>query len=106
MEQAVLICIKLSDDGWGSEADEDQIFKIDKELRELFKNNEVGLYDGHEFGGGFSTLYLFGPDAEMLYQFIKPHLKKIFFPKKSFIIKRFGGPDAPYEKINPNALLN
>src|ERR1044071_853675 len=64
IEQAVLFYLKLSDDQHGEAEEREAIFKLEDALEKKIASAKVGAYDGHEFGEGFATFYMYGPDAD------------------------------------------
>jgi len=73
-DQAPIIKIRLSDDDWGTKEDEDRMFELDDELRDAITKAQVGEYDGHEFGTGNFTVYIYGASAEQLFEVAWPIL--------------------------------
>ncbi|HEY6413921.1 MAG TPA: hypothetical protein VIX42_09545, partial [Edaphobacter sp.] len=59
-EQAVLIYI----DGEDLEGS----IPVQEALIDLLEDESAGMFDGNEVGGGKIVLFLYGPDAERLYQ--------------------------------------
>lgn len=106
-DQALIIKIRLSDEDVGTEEDEDEMFKLDEELREAIAATQAGEYDGHEFGGGMFLVYIYGPSAERLFAVAWPILARREFKPGSCVIKRYGKPGAnkvivPLEKRAEN----
>ncbi len=52
------------------------LFELEEQLEELLADNTVGEYDGHEIAvdGSDGLLYLYGPDADALFNKIRPTL--------------------------------
>jgi len=93
-DQALIIKIRLSDDDMGSKEDEDRMFKLDDELRDAITKAQAGDYDGHEFGAGNFTVYIYGASAERLFEVAWPILALYEFRAGSHAIKRYGKPGA------------
>jgi hypothetical protein len=68
-------------------------------LHELLTNNEVGMFDGNEVGDDTLVLYLYGPDAELLFQHIEPVLRADEFCRGARAVIRWGGPNAPQREV-------
>lgn len=100
VEQAVLIYIKLSNDEFGTDKERQRIIEIEDKLKRAINDNELGEFDGNEFGEGECVFYMYGPDAEKLFQIVYPILKREMLPEGSYIIKRFGPPGAPQETFD------
>ena len=98
-EQAVLVFIKLPDD-WGSDSDWDSIFGLEARLEEAIDRERAGELDGDEFGEGFCTIYMYGPDADGLVSVISPILKEYAMLSGSYAIKRYGEPGAREVRID------
>jgi hypothetical protein len=93
-DQALIIKIRLSDNDMGSKDDEDRMFKLDDELRDAITKAQAGDYDGHEFGAGNFTVYIYGASAERLFEVAWPILALYDFRAGSHAIKRYGKPGA------------
>ena len=74
MEQAVLVYFRLSEPGFGSPWELEVLRGLAEDLREVVADAAVGEFDGHEVGEGQYTLYLYGPDADELFDAIEPML--------------------------------
>ncbi len=98
-EQAVLVWIKLSDEAFGSGDDEDIVFALEDELVAAIGEQGAGEFDGNEFGDGGCTLYMYGRSADCLFEVIAPILRAASLPLGSYVVKRYGDPGAPEERI-------
>jgi hypothetical protein len=97
IEQAVLLKIKLSNLTEGNSKDRNDIFSLEQELEHSIEADALGELDGDDFGEGFCTVYIYGMDADALFELIKPILRNFNFIKGSYIIKRYGSPGAREE---------
>jgi hypothetical protein len=97
MEHAVIIHLRLDDDGFGSDEKRESINELQDALADAIDEAAAGEYDGDEFGEGECVLFMYGPDADVLFDVIKPILKKSSHSKGGFAIKRYG------EASDPNA---
>jgi hypothetical protein len=97
-EQAVIIHLKLADGNFGDPQEREAIIALGDKLNQIIKKKRVGEYDGHEFGEGFATLYMYGPDATKLFDAIIETVKEHPSRSGSHIIKRFGSPGAKEER--------
>jgi hypothetical protein len=91
MEQSVLVFIK--------EEDFDRMMPIHDKLWALLENSDLGMFDGNEIGGGETVLFLYGPDAELLFNKIEPTLRADEFCQGAKVIIRWGGPKAPQREV-------
>lgn len=97
-QQALIIHLKLSDEEFGTEDERTELYNIEEQLRKAIDDKSAGYeVDGHEFGGGFCKLYLYGPDANVLESKAVPQLMKEQIRAGSYMQKRFG------EALDPNA---
>lgn len=93
-EQAVLLHIRLGNDHFGLEGETATMYELEDELRAVIEAARIGELDGHEFGGGECVIFMYGRNAEAIWEVIAPTLEKKPFRKGSFAIKRFGGPES------------
>jgi len=61
----------------------------------VITKNNVGEYDGHEIAVDYSDgfLYMYGPNAESLFEIVKPVLAATDFMKGATAKLRFGPPE-------------
>src|SRR5688500_11513709 len=85
-EQAVIVNFN-----YGKEGMEELYLLSDKLEKEISKNG-VGEFDGHEIATDYSdgSLYMYGPNAELLFKTIKPTLESVDFMKGAKATLRFG----------------
>jgi hypothetical protein len=93
-EHALLVTIPLSDDDFGSPEERERIRGVTGELDRVIKARRVGEFDGDEFGEGKCTLYMYGPDADALFEAVAPVLRSKL-PPGSSAVKRYGTADDP-----------
>jgi hypothetical protein len=90
-EQAVLIYF-ANEDLEGS-------IPLQESLDKLLSKSSLGMFDGNEIGGGELVLYLYGPDAELLFKHIEPTLRADQFCNGARAVIRWGGPNAPQREV-------
>jgi hypothetical protein len=90
--QAVLVHI--------DQIDFDQSIPLEDDLIALMDPSDMGYHDGNEIGGGETTLWLFGVDAEQLFKFIEPTLRNNPFSKNARITLRFGQFGSPEREFS------
>ena len=100
MEQAVLVYFPLSNTGFGTAWEHEMLRGLGDDLREVVSEAEVGEYDGHEVGEGQYKLYLYGPDADELFDTIEPLLTRQSWPAGVIAVKRYGAPGARQIRVN------
>jgi hypothetical protein len=91
-EQAVIIRLKLSDDEFGERSEREAAYALEDQLIEVFSTTKIGEFDGHEFAGGFATLYMYGPSADGMAEAVLSTLLGKQFRDGSSITVRFGPP--------------
>jgi hypothetical protein len=92
--ESFTVFIKLSDAEFGGASERDDVCKLEDALIEAIEENSAGEFDGNEFGGGFATLYMYGPSATKLEKAIMPVLTAFHLPAGSYAVKC-------YEQICP-----
>jgi hypothetical protein len=98
-DEAVIVRLKLSDDEFGQAEEREAVFAIEDRLTELLAARNVGEVDGHEFGIGFATLYMYGPSAEQIADVVLDLLAGSRHRDGSALIKRFGRPGSREESV-------
>ncbi|MEU8800060.1 hypothetical protein [Spirillospora sp. NPDC048819] len=91
-EHAVFLNFVLTGDSFGHEAEREAIYVLEDQLEAVLEAAGSGECDGHEFGAGTATIYLYGPDAEALLRAIEPVLRTADFPPTDAEL-RFGSVD-------------
>lgn len=89
-DHAVLVHIKLSDDKMGTEKERKECHALEERLETSIKTKRAGEFDGDEFGEGFCTLYMYGPDADALFSAVESDLRAAPLLAGSYAIKRYG----------------
>jgi hypothetical protein len=90
-EHCVKVFLKLSEE-FGSEEEREAIGELCEALEDAVESQNVGEFDGDEFGGGQCTLYMYGPSADRLFQAIQKPLLEFKGAPGGYIIKRYGPP--------------
>lgn len=72
---------------------------LQDELEKAIHAAHAGELDGDEWGEGMCVIYMYGPDAEALWEAVAPVLEKHQFPAGSHAVKRTGPPGSPQETI-------
>ena len=98
MEHAVIAHLPLVEDPFGSEREREIIADLAGKLQRAINGHDVGEFDGEELGGGRCVLYMYGPDADRLFDVVRPILKNASLGDGGFVIKRYG------EAKDPNAV--
>lgn len=98
-EQRVTIHMRLSGPGLATSEERDSIHKISEMLAEAIIVHGAGEFDGDVFGDGQCELFMYGPDADRLFEAISPILKDWQALKGGYVVKRFGPPGSKSAKI-------
>jgi len=60
----------------------------------------IGEFDGNAIGRDGAVLYMYGPDADLLFDVVGPVLEGMDLPRGSFALKRYGPPGANKTRVN------
>jgi len=79
----------------------EKIYNLRDKLESVIKKNNLGEYDGHEIATDLSDgfLYMYGPNAETLFNGIKSILEKTDFLTGAKAKLRFGPPEDGTKEI-------
>lgn len=99
IEQCVKVHVPLSNPGVGTAEERASIHSVSDRLQDAIVLHEVGEFDGDEFGGGECQLFMYGPDANALFEAIFPILNNWPALKGGYAVKRFGPPGSRAEKV-------
>ncbi|MEM6525639.1 MAG: hypothetical protein AAGF85_01485 [Bacteroidota bacterium] len=77
------------------------IFELGNKLKKIISDSNVREYDGHEIAMDYSdgSLYMYGPNAEVLFKTIKSTLEATEFLKGAKAKLRFGPPEDGVKEI-------
>ena len=90
--------MRLSNDDFGTEAEDESLTRLESEINRCLTNTPCGEWDGHETGGGYHRIFVYGPCAEKLSQAILPTVLGYAALPGSYMVKRYGdiGADEQY----------
>ncbi|MGZ3184999.1 MAG: hypothetical protein ACXU8N_21400 [Telluria sp.] len=96
LEQAVIVHFK-----YGS-TDLSPLFELEDRLESVISKAKVGEYDGHEIAvdGSDGRLYMYGPNADRLFEVVKPVLEAATFMKGAKVVKRYGPPGKDSREVS------
>ena len=88
-EQAVIVHFHH----YGS-TDLTRLFALEDRLEKAIGAAHAGEYDGNEIAtdGSDGSLYMYGPDADRLFDVIRPILEAEHFTRGADVVKRYGAP--------------
>ena len=92
-QDAVLVYFRLSNSEFGSSDERDSVHRFTDTLDALIREHQAGEFDGDEFGNGGGTLFMYGPDADRLFETVHPALKSWEQLKGGYVIKRYAVSD-------------
>ena len=74
---------------------------LEKTLEAIIEEKGVGDYDGHEIAVDYSDgfIYMYGPDAEKLFEAVKPTMESTDFLQGADVMLRFGPPEDGVKEI-------
>ncbi|MBU1566032.1 MAG: hypothetical protein KJ630_10435 [Proteobacteria bacterium] len=96
-EHAFILTLNLSNNEYGEEDERNSIHELSDLIAKAIETAGVGEFDGDEFGEGKCTLYMYGPNADELFDVVHPLLKNSPLSTGAIGIKRYG------EASNPDA---
>ena len=88
-EQAVIVHFNYNS------ADLQPLFLLEKKLENVISTEAVGEFDGYELAtdGRDGYFYMYSPDADKLFETVKPVLESSQFLKGATVTKRYGPPE-------------
>ena len=72
----------------------ERLFELERRLEAAISADQAGEYDGNEVAvdGSDGYLYMYGPDADKLFDVIRPILEATSFMRGAEVKKRYGPP--------------
>lgn len=70
-----------------------RLFALEERLERAIDDADVGEFDGNEIAtdGSDGSLYMYGPDADRLFEVVHPILESVDFTRGAQVVKRYGG---------------
>ena len=84
----------------GASGDFELVDGLGERLREHLEASAVGEFDGNLIGQDWGVLYLYGPDAESLWQEIEDVVRAASPPPGSYVVKQHGPPGGPETRVD------
>lgn len=97
MEQAVTIHLRLDNNSFGSHRQREAMSILQDQLSRSIEDANIGEFDGDLVGKGEHLFFMYGPDANRLFEVIEPILKSSPSAAGGYAVKRYG------EAGDPNA---
>ena len=92
-EQAVIICLQFPIGKLQEQKALDAVFDLDDILCSVIETSGAGHYDGHEFCEGPDeesvTFFIYGDDANRIYNEIKPILQSLPMLPGSYVMRQY-----------------
>jgi hypothetical protein len=87
-EQAVIVYFQ-----YGS-LDLSRLYELENRVESAIVKHGAGEYDGHEVAvdGSDGVLYMYGPNADLLFETVRPILETALFMHGAKVVKRYGPP--------------
>ena len=99
LEHCVTIHLDLSEaTPYGTHEERDAVHRLSDRLADAIAIHAAGEFDDDEFGDGKCVLYMYGPDANRLFEAIAPALKDQRRFVNGRIVRRFGPPGSRTEE--------
>jgi hypothetical protein len=92
-ENAVIVYLRLTGGDFGSDAERQKVFELERALAAAINAAGVGEYDGNKFGEGGATLRAYGPNADALFGAMKTSLRAFVPDQGSSVTLRHGSAD-------------
>ncbi len=95
-EQAVIVKFE-----YGS-TNLDALFDLEDQLESALEGGVAGEYDGHEIvvDGSDGLLYMYGPDADVLFAAVRPTLASSTAIKSAVATLRYGPPEDGIREVS------
>ena len=93
-EQAVLVQFDYGSRDWTP------FFKFEEGFETAISESGLGEYDGNELAtdGSDGSMYIYGPDADKLFAFVKPRFLAAKILKNIRVTLRYGAVDDPHAR--------
>lgn len=91
----VLVPVPAGEEGW------QRVSELADRLAERMDASGAGEYDGEVVGDGSATFYLYGPDADRLWEAVAETVDLEALPEGAHAVKRYGPPGARELRVEP-----
>ena len=90
----VAVHFKLSTSGqFGSSEERAMVHRFSDSLASVIEDQQIGVFDADEYGNGEGALFMYGPNADRLFEVVYPLLSTWSPLKGGYAIKRYGVPE-------------
>ena len=98
-DEWIAVYLKVSNDEYGTEEERDSIHQFTDKLAEVILKSGAGVFDGDEFGNGECGLFMYGANADQLFNVMESLLRDWKPLAGGYAIKRYGAPAGLSERI-------
>ena len=88
-QEWIAVHFELSSE-FGSAEERAMVHKFTDKLASVINERQAGVFDGDEFGSGHGALFMYGPDADELFDVVYASLSTWEPLKGGYAIKRYG----------------
>lgn len=92
-EHAVLVNLPVDQAGL-------DLATIEDPLIAAIEASGIGEFDGNAIGPDAAVLYMYGADADLLFDVVGAVLERMDLPTGSYALKRYGPPGANETRVN------
>ena len=92
-EHAVIVNLPVDQPGLDLDAIEDPLIAA-------IEASGIGEFDGNAIGPDGAVLYMYGNDADALFEVVRPALEVAGVPAGSYVVKRYGPPGANETRVD------
>jgi hypothetical protein len=89
-QEWIAVHFRLSGGTFGTSGEREMVHAFTDKLASIIEESRSGVFDGDEFGAGGGTLFMYGPNADRLFDAVHPTLKTWEPLKGGYAIKRYG----------------
>lgn len=75
------------------------LFKLEEALERAIAAAGVGEFDGNDIGEGVAMLYMYGLDADALFEAILPVLQSSALLVRGSVLRRYGPPEEGVREV-------
>lgn len=79
----------------------EELADLEDALSSLLNQAGVGEFDGNEIGPNETTLFLYGPDADVLFSVVRETLRQNALCERARVILRYGAPGSFQRELKP-----
>jgi hypothetical protein len=94
-EHSVIAHLRLSGRRFGTDADVADCQALELALDDDIAAADAGVMDGNEIGDGECTLFMYGADADKLFDAVSRRLRASRLARGGWVVKRYGSVDDP-----------